>query len=198
MQTFLGAWMAGGKAKHAFLRAWVKAPLKVGAVVPSSRALARCMAHQVDINAHGWVVELGAGTGVMTRALLEAGVDPERLLVVEREKRLVQLLQARFPQLRIIRADARYLMDTLHTLHIHEVSAVVSSLPLLSMPPSVQQAIVGQMFEAVGNRGRLVQFTYGPASPIQRRHLKAHNVHAKRVARVWRNVPPAAVWRFER
>lgn len=181
-----------------FLAVWARAPRAVGALFPSSRFLARRIAAQVDVHRPGWVIELGAGTGSVTRALVAAGVKPERLLVVELDRRLCALLKVRFPGLNVVRADAAALDQLLVDSHVHKVNAIVSSLPLLSLPKRVEEEIIGQMFTALPEDGVIVQFTYGPKSPIGNRHLKRNHIKARRAGRVWLNLPPASVWRYER
>ena len=120
-----------------FLARWLKAPHRIGAV--GSRGLARAMARQIDLNAGEPVIELGGGTGSITRALLEARLDPTRLIVVEHDRRLHALLQARFPGLRALLAP----------LGITRASAVVSSLPLLALSgrrracPAPEYSLIG-------------------------------------------------------
>ncbi|HZD25941.1 MAG TPA: rRNA adenine N-6-methyltransferase family protein, partial [Alphaproteobacteria bacterium] len=80
-----------------FLSRWLRAPLSTGAVTPSGRALARLMAAQIDPEADGHVIELGAGTGAITRALLDAGVDCRRLVLIEKDPVLHGLLSRRYP-----------------------------------------------------------------------------------------------------
>jgi len=178
-----------------FLGRWVKAPHRIGALAPSSRYLARAMARQVDPRQARVVVELGGGTGSITRALLESGLAPEKLIVVERDERLHRLLAERFPQLRVIAGDAAQLAALLRPLGITSISAIVSGLPLLSMTKRLRQRIVEQSFALLGDSGSLVQFTYGLASPLPARDFA---LSGRIVARVWRNFPPACVWRFER
>jgi phosphatidylethanolamine/phosphatidyl-N-methylethanolamine N-methyltransferase len=188
----------GGRAEPElaiFLSRWLKAPHRIGALAPSSRYLADAMARQVDIHQARLVVELGGGTGSITRALLAAGVAPEKLIVVERDERLHLLLAERFPGLRVLRGDAAQLVQLLRPLGITSASAIVSSLPLLSMPKRLRHRIVEQSFTLLGARGSLVQFTYGLASPLPAREFA---VSGRVAARVWRNLPPAFVWRFER
>lgn len=176
-----------------FLSRWLKAPHLIGALAPSSQHLARAMARQVDLDGAELVVELGGGTGSITRALLEGGLPPERLVVVERDEALHHLLRQRFPGLRVLRGDAAHLVSLLRAYGITGASTVVSSLPLLSMPKSLRQRIVEQAFALLDEKGALVQFTYGVASPIAACGL---DLVGEVVARVWRNFPPAAVWRF--
>ena len=178
-----------------FFGRWIKAPHRIGALAPSSRHLGQAMARQLDIRQARLVIELGGGTGSITRALLAAGLPPEKLIVVERDERLHRLLAERFPALRVLRGDAAQLVALLRPLGITGASAIVSSLPLLSMPKRLRHRIVEQSFALLGERGSLVQFTYGIASPLPAREFA---VSGRVVARVWRNLPPAFVWRFER
>ena len=179
-----------------FLSRWIRAPLRIGALAPSSPHLGREMARAIDAGAAKLVVELGGGTGRITRALLDAGVAPERLIVIENDEALASLLRIRFPQLRIVQGDARDMMSLLAPLGVSHVSAVISGLPLLSMPPDVQQRIVEQAFALMGEDGTFVQFTYGPVSPVMGR--ARIGLIAEVTGRVWRNFPPASVWRYRR
>jgi phosphatidylethanolamine/phosphatidyl-N-methylethanolamine N-methyltransferase len=179
-----------------FLSRWIRAPLRIGALAPSSPHLGREMARAIDARAATLVVELGGGTGRITRALLDAGVAPEKLIVIENDEALASLLRVRFPQLRIILGDARDILSLLAPLGISHASAVVSGLPLLSMPHDVQQRIVEQAFALMGEDGTFVQFTYGPVSPVMGRARVG--LIAEVTGRVWRNFPPASVWRYRR
>jgi phosphatidylethanolamine/phosphatidyl-N-methylethanolamine N-methyltransferase len=179
-----------------FLSRWIRAPLRIGALAPSSPHLGREMARAIDARGAEMVIELGGGTGRITRALLDAGVAPERLVVIENDDKLASLLRVRFPQLRIVKGDARDLRDLLRPFGIVSASAVVSGLPILSMPPETQRRIVGQAFELMGENGTFVQFTYGPVSPVMA--SARHGLIAEVTGRVWRNFPPASVWRYRR
>jgi phosphatidylethanolamine/phosphatidyl-N-methylethanolamine N-methyltransferase len=176
-----------------WLRLWIRNPLKLGAIAPSSRDLAMAMARLVPPNAKGPVVELGGGTGVVTRALIETGVETGDLIVIERDPTLYALLQKRFPQVRVVLGDATELSRLLAPLGLGPVRAVVSGLPLLSMSKEAQQRIVQEAFAVMAKDGPMIQFTYGPFSPIARRRLGL----AGRVAeRVFANLPPASVWEY--
>ena len=165
--------------------------------MPSSRWLARAMVRQVDISRDGVVIELGAGSGVVTYALLEAGVKPENLLVVERDPHLYRVLLKHFPGIKVVPWDAMHLTEELARHGIGKVNAIVSSLPLLAMPTVVQNSIVEQMLATICGKGPLIQFTYGPKSPINRKQRHPHHATAKRAALVMRNIPPATVWKYE-
>jgi phosphatidylethanolamine/phosphatidyl-N-methylethanolamine N-methyltransferase len=179
-----------------FLSRWIRAPLRIGALAPSSPHLGREMARAIDPHRAEMVVELGGGTGRITRALLDAGVAADRLVVIENDEKLASLLRVRFPQLRIVKGDARELRALLRPLGIARASAVVSGLPLLSMPHEAQQRIIDQAFDLMGEDGTFVQFTYGPVSPVMGR--ARDGLIAEVTGRVWRNFPPASVWRYRR
>ena len=178
-----------------FFVRWLKAPHRIGAVAPSSRHLGRAMARQVRGVGPGPIIELGGGTGSVTKALLEAGVEPERLIVVERDEKLHRILQAHFPRLRVIQGDARKLRRLLAPLGITEAAAVVSSLPLVSMPRMTMNRILVECFSLLGEGRPFIQFTYGVVSPIAR---ERKGLTGRVTAHIWANLPPASVWRYER
>lgn len=182
-----------------FFRSWVDSPGLVGAVSPSGRFLARAMARCVDPHARGLVVELGPGTGPVTEALIERGIAPERLVLVEYGAEFCKLLRQRFPGVRIIQGDAYRLSDTLADVLDGPVAAVVSSLPLLNKPDEDRRTLLDQAFDLMGPDGLFVQFTYGINSPIPlaRPHQRPA-FFAEVDPPVWLNLPPARVWRYRR
>jgi len=180
-----------------FLTNWVRAPLRTGAVLPSGMGLARTMAAQVDAAREGVVVELGAGTGAVTRALLEQAIPAERLLVVERSPAFCRRLRAKFPDLRVLQGDARNLHALLRDHGELRVGTVVSSLPLRSLRVATQHDVLKESLGLLDNSGTFVQFTYGLASPVDRSLLPSLGLRGRLVERVWRNLPPASVWCYE-
>ena len=178
-----------------FLARWIKSPQWIGAVAPSSRGLARAMAREVAPQGTGFVVELGGGTGSITSALLDHGVAPDRLVVVERDYTLAAILRKRFPGVRIVRGDAGELSALLGSLGIDQVDTVVSSLPLLSMPKLVRRRIVDASVAVLAEDGSFIQFTYGVASPFP---APEFGLKGEVADRIFFNFPPAAVWRFRR
>jgi len=186
------------RLRHHFIAAWLRSPMKMGALLPSSRSLARAMARMVDVSKSGAVVELGAGTGVVTQALVERGIAKSKLIVIEREKKLYELLENAFPDLQLLCADAMDLQNVLKEAGVTKVNTIVSSLPFLTMPMPVRHAIEEQMAKAIGNDGMIVQFTYGHRSPISSSELKRYGLVGKRVKMVLANVPPAHIWVYQR
>jgi len=179
-----------------FLYNWLRAPLQTGAFVPSGGQLARVMAAQVDPRQAGAVVELGAGTGVVTKALLERGITAERLVIIERNPAFCKLLHRRFPEVTILQGDARRLDVLLTFRGVKQVGTVVSSLPLLSLPFSTQREILRESVRVLDLEGSFIQFTYGRGSPVHPVLQRRLELDGQAVARVWRNLPPAVVWRY--
>jgi len=184
--------------RHHFIAAWLRSPMKMGACLPSSRALARAMARKIDISRAGAVVELGAGTGVVTQALVERGIPKKNLIVIEREKQLYALLESSFPDLQLLCADAMNLGNVLKESGVSKVNAIVSSLPFLAMPTHIRHAIEEQMAKSIGEDGMIIQFTYGHRSPISGSELKRYGLTGKRVRTIIANIPPAHIWVYQR
>ncbi|HZO47987.1 MAG TPA: rRNA adenine N-6-methyltransferase family protein [Xanthobacteraceae bacterium] len=174
-----------------FIRTWIEKPLSVGAVAPSGKALARVMANYVDPHATGPIVELGPGTGPVTEALVERGIDPARLTLVEYDPEFCRLLQQRFPAATVVQGDAYNLRQTLDGVLREPAAAFVSGLPLFNKPLKMRLDLLDQAFELMRADAPFVQFTYNAISPIPRSHGR---VRAEASGRVWRNIPPARVW----
>lgn len=180
-----------------FLSRWASGPLKIGSIAPSSRSLARAMAAQLP-EAFQICVELGGGTGSLTRSLLAAGVPAAKLIVIERDRRLAVYLRRKFPAVCVIEGDAEKLTALLRAKGIESVDAIVSSLPLRSMPRGVRGRIVAECFAALGRDGLFVQYTYGLTAPVPEEITDDLALEGSRTARIWKNIPPAAVWRYRR
>lgn len=183
-----------------FFRQWLKNPLRVAAISPSSRQLARQMMSELPRPCRR-VIELGGGTGVFTQALLDHGVDPADLLVLELNEELHQHLVRQFPGVQVVCGDAGDLREIARGVGFDgeaRADAVVSGLGLLSMQRQVQQAILHAAFDALHPEGRFVQFTYGPANPVTREVLDALELTARRASFTWWNVPPATVYVYQR
>ena len=178
-----------------FLRSWIEKPLHMGAVMPSGRVLARTMAQYVDINSSGPVVELGPGTGAITNALIEHGVDQKRLVLVEYNPGFCALLRDRYPHARIVQGDAYKLRDSLWDVLNVPASAVVSGLPLVTKPMLTRLRLIRDAFLALAPGAPFVQFTYSVAPPIPK---SLPGVSTEASERIWMNLPPARVWVYRK
>ena len=180
-----------------FLRRWLAHPLRIGAIAPSAPALAHAMARaaQTELTDGNVVIELGPGTGSVTRALLAAGLPEERLVLVERDRHLHTWLEGQFPRANVLLSDARELDAILPAGQAGRVSTVVSSLPLNSLPRSERDEIVRAAFRVLADDGSFVQYSYGVPSPLP---CEALGLTGQRVGFAAANLPPATVWRFSR
>ena len=178
-----------------FLRSWIEKPLHMGAVMPSGRVLARTMAQYVDVDSTGPVVELGPGTGAITNALIERGIDQKRLVLVEYNPGFCALLRDRYPQARVVQGDAYALRDSLWDILSIPASAVVSGLPLVTKPMLTRLKLIRDAFLALAPGAPFVQFTYSVAPPIPK---SLPGVSTEASERIWMNLPPARVWVYRK
>ena len=179
-----------------FFLAWMSAPRRVGAIAPSTAALGELITREISPQSAP-VLELGPGTGVFTYELLKRGLRQQDLTLVESGADFIGLLQMRFPGARVLWMDAARIGGD-NTLADTQFGAVVSGLPLLNMPPRQVIAILTGAFARLRPGGAFYQFTYGPTCPVPRAILERLGLRARRVDRLLRNVPPAAVYRFTR
>jgi phosphatidylethanolamine/phosphatidyl-N-methylethanolamine N-methyltransferase len=175
-----------------FLRSWFERPLTIGAVTPSSKVLARTMAHYVDPRSDGPVVELGPGTGPVTAALVEAGIAPSRLVLVEFNPAFCQILRGRYPDATLVQGDAYSLRRLLESLLLQPAAAVVSGLPLITKPIEMRLRLLRDAFDLMQPGAPFVQFTYSVVSPVPR------GFSAEASERIWLNIPPARVWVYRK
>jgi phosphatidylethanolamine/phosphatidyl-N-methylethanolamine N-methyltransferase len=178
-----------------FIRSWIERPLSTGAVTPSGKMLARTMARYVDPRSTGPVVELGPGTGPVTDALVQAGVDPSRLVLVEFNPAFCRILRARYPEATLVQGDAYGMRRLLATLVRQPAAAVVSGLPLITKPITTRLRLIRDAFDLMVPGAPFVQFTYSVAAPLPKR-LGGFSVEASE--RIWMNIPPARVWVYRR
>jgi phosphatidylethanolamine/phosphatidyl-N-methylethanolamine N-methyltransferase len=185
------------KSVALFGRELIANPGSTGAAFPSSPFLGKRMASYIAPKTDGWIVELGAGTGSITKALLDHGIAPSKLITIEMSGKLVEHLQKRFPQLNIIQGDAaelRTIVDRVSGTSNTHIDYVVSCLPFRSLPDPLCETIIQQIKQVLGSTGKLIQFTYD---------LRSKNFHHfrefKRIdsAIVIPNIPPARVDLFE-
>jgi phospholipid N-methyltransferase len=178
-----------------FFRSWISSPHMVGAIAPSGEALADLITREIT-PACAPVIELGPGTGVFTRKLLERGIREEDLTLVEYGSEFASVLQLRFPRARVLWMDAGRLGADI--VEDGSVGAVVSGLPLLNMSPKKAISILRGAFRGLRRNGAFYQFTYGPRFPVSRPILERLGLKAVRLGYTMNNLPPATVYRVSR
>jgi phospholipid N-methyltransferase len=179
-----------------FLGQFVRSPLSVGSVLPSSTALARAMVAPIDFAAAKTILELGPGTGSFTREIATRLTPGCRYLGVELNPNFARTLSNRFPRLDFVQGDAGHLAQILASHGVGSADAIVSGLPWAWLPGPVQEAVFGAMSQVLVPSGLLVTFGYLqalvlPGARVLRRLLPRYFVEVKYSPIVWRNVPPA-------
>jgi phosphatidylethanolamine/phosphatidyl-N-methylethanolamine N-methyltransferase len=180
-----------------FIQEMIANPQGVGAVAPSSRQLAAAMSQWLPENPDSYVLELGPGTGVVTDSLLARGLRQERLVAIEQNSKMADMLREKFPRAQIITGDAWKMDDLLVRRRepIEKVGAVISSLPLLNFAPEDAERLGDKIRAILEPDGKWVQFTYR----IHKKHPRgttSFQLHSTRI--IWFNIPPARVSAFSK
>jgi phosphatidylethanolamine/phosphatidyl-N-methylethanolamine N-methyltransferase len=176
-----------------FFRRWMANPLQMGSIVPSSPSLCKRIVAQTRANPDQIVVELGAGTGVISRALLDGGLPPERLYVVEIVRDMAEHLRAVLPGARVIEGDARRLPQLIPPEFHGKIGTVVVGIPLVLLPLAEQRRFI-EAIEAVAPGVGFILYSYCITSPLPWKKL---GLLPKREAWTPLNFPPASVWRYQ-
>jgi phosphatidylethanolamine/phosphatidyl-N-methylethanolamine N-methyltransferase len=190
-----GGVTGGRQATNAalFFKRWLANPLQMGSIIPSSRTLCRRIAALVERAPDEVVLEIGAGTGVVSRALLAAGVPAEKLAVVEIVPEMAGHLREVLPGVNVICGDAFELARELPERMHGKVGTAICGIPLVLLPLEQQQRFVAAVEAVAPGKGFLL-YTYCITSPLPYGKL---GLSAKREAWTPLNFPPASVWRYQ-
>lgn len=174
-----------------FLGQLIRRPTEIRAIAPTARAAAREMARLVtpDMTA---VAEIGAGTGTITRAILDRGLAPEALELYELNAAFCERLRGLYPRSVVHNLPAQEMVN----VGRRGLDAVISGVPTLPMPDALQAAIVGAALSMMKPGAPFVQITYGAAPPLSEAVRAQFGLRHSRSRRIWRNLPPAQVYVF--
>ncbi len=184
-----------------FFKQWLKSPMQIGTFAPISLKLAHLAASQLDVNNKTTVVEIGAGTGRLTRALLAQGVSTDKLAMVELDPKMSDFLKVSLQDLyqskaqpRVIQGNAEELPRLIPTAWVGKVDYVVSAIPLMCLDETIRERIIQAALDVLNPvTGSIYHVTYSPVSPIK---FMEGEILQKRVVSLWGNMPPGFVWRF--
>jgi len=179
-----------------FFAAWLRNPIATAAIYPSGVSLARLITHQIQTDS-GPIIELGPGTGVFTRAMLDRGVDARDLILIEFNPDFVSLLRKRFPQATVILADATQLLH-LGLVEPGSCQCVISGLGLLAMSNEQVEGVLRGSFHYLAQAGAFYQFTYAMRCPVKADILEKFGLKSEEIGRSFRNIPPASVHKLQR
>jgi phosphatidylethanolamine/phosphatidyl-N-methylethanolamine N-methyltransferase len=181
-----------GTAPWLFFRRWLANPLQMGSVVPSSPALCSLITRRIRRAPGEFVLELGAGTGVISRAILESGVPADKLVVIEIVPEMARMLRRTLPGATVIEGDAWRLPALLPPEWHGRIGTVVCGIPLVLLPLARQRALVDAIGAVAPGRGFL-HFSYCATSPLPCGRL---SLRGQRQSWTPRNFPPASVWHY--
>jgi phosphatidylethanolamine/phosphatidyl-N-methylethanolamine N-methyltransferase len=184
----------GGDIANAglFFRRWMANPLQMGSIVPSSPALCRRIVAHTRYAPDEAVIELGAGTGVISQALLRHGLPPERLFVVEIVRDMARHLRQELPGAHVLEGDARCLPELIPTQWHGKIGTVIVGIPLVLLPVPEQRRFIDAIHAVAPGRS-FILLSYCVTSPLP---YKKHKLDVKREAWTPLNFPPASVWRY--
>lgn len=177
---------------------YLKHPRQVCSLFPSSPFVGKAMTEVIATREHPHVIELGAGTGAVTRQLIRNGVQHDDLTLVEIDSHLGGHLRRTFPDVDVMIASAQHLGKMWRERNGVPVGAVVSTLPMRLFSKRLIYHVMKNSLAVLAPGGCFVQFTYRTHSPVPQRVLKVLGLTAWRYTRVWLNFPPAAIWVYER
>jgi len=178
-----------------FFKGMMQGPKTVGSIVPTSSITAKKMASVININSGLPVLELGPGTGAITKAILGRGIKPEKLVAIEYSTDFYEHLVRLYPGVHFINGDAFDLDKTLGALKGQMFDSVVSAVPLLNFPMQARSALLESLLDRVPAGRPVVQISYGAVSPIIARPDRYHIQHFDFIVR---NIPPAQLWIYRR
>jgi phosphatidylethanolamine/phosphatidyl-N-methylethanolamine N-methyltransferase len=183
-----------------FLAEFIQKPLATGSVIPSSSYLARTMIRQAALRNADTVLEFGPGTGVFTPYILEQLGTGSKFAAIEVNPRLAAVFRAAHPGVRLFEDSVENVRAICDSMRIEQVDCVISGLPWAFFSESMQIRILGEMIRVLRPGGKFVTFGYVhslrlPGARYFAGLLRTHFRKVSKSSIVWRNVPPAFVYR---
>ncbi len=188
-----------------FLQAFLKNPLKVGAIAPSSPELAATMLEGIEPDENNIVIELGVGTGAITKFLQHKLPNNESYLGIELDDNLVKTLKEKYADLNIVCGTACETSAIYENSGLGKVRYIICCLPFVSLPVEISEKILLQIdgFMKEGDcTFRTFQYAHGyymPTALKLRKFMRNRYGRSKRSKLVVKNMPPAytLTWKSE-
>jgi phosphatidylethanolamine/phosphatidyl-N-methylethanolamine N-methyltransferase len=177
-----------------FWKQLMKNPRSLGAVAPSSYKLADFICQHVPVG-DNFIVEVGAGTGRLTQALLRSGLNPKNLVIVELDTDMCDFLKRNFPEVTVIQGNATELETLLPSSWKGKVGTIISGIPMRNVSKGDHKLMVASFLNVLKESGHILQFSYGPLSPLC---VKKLGLKKKRLGHILLNIPPATIWQYSR
>jgi phosphatidylethanolamine/phosphatidyl-N-methylethanolamine N-methyltransferase len=183
-----------------FLKTFIKSPTSTGAIWPSSPFLSDKITSEIGLESANTIVELGPGTGVFTKVIIDKKKSGSKFIVVELNKPLCEMVKSKFPDLTIYNDSAANLENLIKKENVDSVDIVLCGLPWASFPASLQIRILDAVSASLKDGGIFTTFAYlqGAILPSGIRFRKLLRSYFKKIETtktVWRNIPPAFAYR---
>ncbi len=194
--------MANGQPRL-FIKQLLTKPGSPGAIVPSSSDLANRMVELAAPPPGAVIAEYGPGTGVFTKRILDTLLPGQRFFAIEVNENFAKELMKRFPALHLHIGCASEVADCCRGEGVDRVDCVISGLPWAIFPDDLQAKILDAMMEVMPKGGTFVTFAYlqglvMPAGRKFKKNLKRYFSKVEASGVVWKNIPPAIVYRCQK
>ena len=186
--------------KLTFLKTFLQQPSNIGAIAPSSAGLVSMMIESFDWENVQSAIEYGPGTGVFTEGILKSMQEGTHFLAIEQSATMVEATLQRCPEVKIYQESVTNVQELCSKESIQSVDAIISGLPWASFPDDLQNEIMQTMTQVLRPGGTFATFAYwqGLALPAGQRfasRLRSTFSRVQRSPTVWKNLPPAFVYR---
>ncbi len=173
-----------------FFQTWLQSPLQLGTFAPISQKLADKACSFVSCE--GPIVEVGAGTGRLTRALLKKGM-PKDFAVVEIDEKFCSFLKKTLNLEHPFQGDARHLNNMIPNDWIGNIKTIISVIPFMYFSKEERDEILKGLFKCLHPKGSIIHVTYSPFSPF------SHRSDIKQILELsmWCHFPPSFIWRYQ-
>lgn len=181
-----------------FFRVMLRNPTSVCAIAPSSRDLARAMTHDLTLKPNEGILELGPGTGALTKEIRRVIPDANSYLGIELEVRFIRLLKQQFPDLRFVHNTVARASEVHGQSGLGPTKAIISGLSVTALPKEVQEQFIENLDRLMtpGCIFRMFQYVHAyPLPPAVRFRQQMADLFSyyHRSPMVLKNLPPAFV-----
>jgi len=184
------------KLLYLWFKNYIKHPLEIGAIFPTSKITSKLMASELDIKKDSIVVELGPGTGKITQAILDKGVNEKNLILVEINNQFSNALKIKYPQVEIFTEDAVSFFEKFEERYKRKIDIIISAIPLVSLDKNNNDLLCDLAMKNLSAKGKFIQITYFIKCSFSENIIKKLQLKKNLVGFSLINIPPAFVWKI--
>ena len=184
------------KLLYLWFKNYIKHPLEIGAIFPTSKITSKLMASELDIKKDSIVVELGPGTGKITQAILDKGVNEKNLILVEINDQFSNALKIKYPKINIFSEDAVTFFEKFEERYKRKIDIIISAIPLVSLDKNNNDLLCDLAIKNLSSKGKFIQITYFIKCSFSENIIKKLQLKKSLVGFSLINIPPAFVWKI--